>query len=62
MVRMLPDIINDLNLDKILLDTHLFLKEFPSASWKSRPNDLPLRTVKTVLHSLVKLKGAKVSL
>lgn len=60
MVRMLPDIINDLNLDKILLDTHLFLKEFPSASWKSRPNDLPLRTVKTVLHSLVKLKGAKI--
>lgn len=60
MVRMLPDIINDLNLDRILLDTHLFLKEFPSASWKTRPNDLPLRTIKTVLHSLVKLKGAKI--
>ncbi|XP_052066786.1 cytoskeleton-associated protein 5-like [Mytilus californianus] len=60
MIRMLPDIINDLNLDRILLDTHLFLKEFPSTSWKNRPSDLPLRTVKTVLHSLVKLKGAKI--
>ena len=60
MVKMLPDIINDLNLDRVLYDIHMFLKAFPSHSWKDRPNDLPLRTIKTVLHSLVKLKGSKV--
>ncbi|KAH3877159.1 hypothetical protein DPMN_001016, partial [Dreissena polymorpha] len=60
MVKMLPDIINDLNLDRVLYDIHMFLKAFPSHSWKDRPNDLPLRTIKTVLHSLVKLKGSKI--
>ncbi len=57
---MLPNIINELNGDRILGDIHQFLKAFPSGTWKSRPNDTPLRTVKTILHSLVKLKGNKV--
>ena len=57
---MLPDIINDLNLDRILLDLHVFMKAFPSSLWKTRPSDTPLRTVKTLLHTLTKLKGPKV--
>jgi len=60
MVRMLPDIINDLNLDRILLDLHVFMKAFPSSMWKLRSTDTPLRTVKTLLHTLTKLKGPKV--
>ncbi|KAL3842600.1 hypothetical protein ACJMK2_020593 [Sinanodonta woodiana] len=60
MVRMFPDIVNDLNLDRILYDTHLFLKAFPAISWKDRPNDQPLRTIKTILHSLTVLKGPKI--
>jgi cytoskeleton-associated protein 5 len=60
MVRMLPDIINDLNLDRILQDLHVFMKAFPSSIWKTRPSDTPLRTVKTLLHTLTKLKGPKV--
>lgn len=62
LIRMLPDIINDVKLDKILLDCHLFLEAFPSNTWKSRPTDMPLRTIKTLLNSLGKLRGAKVSI
>lgn len=58
---MLPDIVNDLNLDRILLDLHLFLKAFPSSTWKTKPSDTPLRTVKTIIHTMTKLKGHKVS-
>lgn len=60
MVRMLPDSIKDLNIDKILYDTHLFLKAFPTSSWKERSSDLPLRTIKTILHTLTKMKGNKI--
>lgn len=60
MVRMLPNISNELNIDKILLDAHLFMRAFPCHTWKDRPSDQPLRTIKTVLHSLAKQKGNKV--
>ncbi|GAB6028698.1 hypothetical protein CHUAL_004522 [Chamberlinius hualienensis] len=60
MVNLLPGVINEMNLDKVLLDLHVFLKAFPSPIWKERPRDTPLRTVKTVLHALAKHKGNKV--
>ena len=60
MIKMVPEIINDLAVDKILLETHLFLRNFPTSTWKNRSSDLPLRTIKTVIHTLAMLKGAKV--
>lgn len=60
MVRMLPNITNELNIDRILLDAHNFMRAFPSHTWKERRNDHPLRTIKTVLHSLAKQKGNKI--
>ncbi|XP_055925543.1 cytoskeleton-associated protein 5-like isoform X1 [Argiope bruennichi] len=57
MIRMIRLIINDLNIDRILLDIHVFLKTFPSSSWKERPNDTPIRTIKTTLYKLVEIKG-----
>ena len=60
MVRRLPECILDLQVDQILLDIHTFLKVHPHQVWKSRADDTPLRTMKTVLHSLAKLKGAQV--
>lgn len=60
---MLPTLINDLNVDRIIGDLHQFLTAFPNHTWKNREGshgDTPLRTVKTILHSLVKLKGNKV--
>ncbi|XP_033753517.1 cytoskeleton-associated protein 5-like [Pecten maximus] len=59
-VRMLPEIINDINLDCILLDIHMFMTAFPGSTWKSRPNDLPIRTIRTILHSISKLQGAAI--
>lgn len=59
-VRMLPEIINDMNLDCILLDIHTFLTTFPGPSWKSRPNDLPIRTIRTIIHTISKLQGAAI--
>jgi len=60
-VRMLPDTINMLNLDRVLYDIHMFMHVFPSSTWKERGQDLPLRTMRTVAHTLAKLKGSKVS-
>jgi cytoskeleton-associated protein 5 len=57
---MLPVNIQELNLSQVLLDIHHFIDAHPTASWKNRPDDTPLRTIKTVLHSLIKLKGDQV--
>jgi len=60
MVRMLPAIVNDLNLDRVIADMNQFLKAFPSYTWKNKSSDMPLRTIKTILHSLAKIKGNRV--
>ncbi|KAL4225289.1 Cytoskeleton associated protein 5 [Mactra antiquata] len=59
-VKMLPDTYKQLNLDRVLYEIHIFLRTFPSSTWKERGNDLPLRTVKTLVHSMTKLKGSKI--
>eukprot|EP01135_Chromosphaera_perkinsii_P011858 Nk52_evm1s2514 gene=Nk52_evmTU1s2514 len=46
-----------IDVDVLLLDIHGFLVTHPPAVWKNRANDMPLRTIKTLIHSLVKLKG-----
>ena len=49
-----------MDMERSLMHVHHFLKAHPSASWAKRDNDMPLRTVKTIAHTLAKLKGAKV--
>ncbi|XP_054706442.1 cytoskeleton-associated protein 5-like [Uloborus diversus] len=56
MIRMIWQLVNGLNIDRILLDIHVFLKAFPSSSWKERKDDTPIRTVKTILYKLVEIK------
>lgn len=60
MVRLLPESVNNLNLDKILLDIHNFMKVLPKEKLKRQKAELPIRTLKTLLHTLCKLKGAKI--
>ncbi|NXY42903.1 CKAP5 protein, partial [Ceuthmochares aereus] len=60
MVRFLPETINSINLDRILLDIHIFLKAFPKEKLKQCKSEFPIRTLKTLLHSLCKLKGPKI--
>ncbi|XP_011346802.1 protein mini spindles isoform X1 [Ooceraea biroi] len=50
----------DLNYDTILLEVHRFLKDYPTTWWKKRKSDTPLRTVKTILHSMTRVKGSSI--
>ncbi|KAM4617287.1 cytoskeleton-associated protein 5 isoform 1-T3 [Discoglossus pictus] len=60
MIRLLPESINNINLDRILLDIHNFMKILPKEKLKQHKSELPMRTLKTLLHTLCKLKGAKI--
>ncbi|XP_074487606.1 cytoskeleton-associated protein 5 isoform X2 [Sebastes fasciatus] len=59
-IRFLPETINYINLDRILLDVHNFMKVFPKEKLKQLKSDVPHRTLKTLLHTLCKLTGAKI--
>lgn len=60
-IRLLPNWMDDdsgpLDVDLVLSDLHDFLKTYPQSYWKRQESDTPLRTVKTVLHSMVKVRG-----
>lgn len=60
MIRFLPTTIDSINLDRILLDVHNFMKVFPKEKLKQLKSDVPHRTLKTLLHTLCNLTGAKV--
>uniref|UniRef100_G3PLZ9 Cytoskeleton associated protein 5 n=1 Tax=Gasterosteus aculeatus aculeatus TaxID=481459 RepID=G3PLZ9_GASAC len=60
MIRFLPETIDSINLDRILLDVHTFMKIFPKEKLKQLKSDVPHRTLKTLLHTLCKLKGAEI--
>ena len=44
----------------IMLECHLFLREFPSSYWAQYTFDKPIRTVKTLLYHFVKIQGSAV--
>ncbi|XP_071974868.1 cytoskeleton-associated protein 5 isoform X3 [Engystomops pustulosus] len=60
MIRLLPEAINNINLDRILLDIHNFMRVLPKEKLKQHKGELPMRTLKTLLHTLCKLKGPKI--
>lgn len=43
--------------DAVLLEVHEFMLALPSIWWQQRPSDTPLRTVKTIIHNMTKIKG-----
>ncbi|XP_044007897.1 protein mini spindles isoform X2 [Aphidius gifuensis] len=51
---------DDLDYDTILFEVHQFFKDYPTSWWKKRSTDMPLRTIKTVLHSMTKVKGSSI--
>ncbi|XP_030375807.1 protein mini spindles isoform X2 [Scaptodrosophila lebanonensis] len=56
-VKMLPERSNELNYDAVILEVHEFMLALPSTWWQNRPSDTPLRTVKTIIHNMAKVKG-----
>ncbi|CAH8441458.1 unnamed protein product [Schistosoma turkestanicum] len=52
--------VSNYSVDVILLDCHHFLKAFPPSSWSARKSDVPLRTIKTLLHTLCGLQGPSI--
>ncbi|XP_069761542.1 cytoskeleton-associated protein 5 isoform X3 [Narcine bancroftii] len=60
MIRLLPNNVNVVNVDRVLLDVHNFMRIFPRERLKQMKSDLPMRTQKTLLHTLCKLLGPKI--
>eukprot|EP00095_Tigriopus_kingsejongensis_P001503 maker-scaffold1086_size63525-snap-gene-0.14 protein:Tk01503 transcript:maker-scaffold1086_size63525-snap-gene-0.14-mRNA-1 annotation:"microtubule associated protein" len=59
-IRAMTGWIDDMNLDLIMAELHDFLKVYPSSYWKQQSSDTPMRTVKTIIHSMVKLRGDEI--
>uniref|UniRef100_A0A914V058 TOG domain-containing protein n=1 Tax=Plectus sambesii TaxID=2011161 RepID=A0A914V058_9BILA len=55
--RLLPQLVHQMQLNKVLYEAHQFFCDFPGDSWRDKPSDMPLRTVKTVLNAITKAKG-----
>ena len=62
MARNITTIVETLNIDRVLGDMDRFMRAYPSNTWKERPSDSPLRTIKTILHAIIRLKGKSVSI
>ncbi|XP_058466116.1 protein mini spindles isoform X3 [Malaya genurostris] len=56
-VKVIPDRLQDLEYDAVLLEVHEFMLALPSVWWQQRPSDTPLRTIKTIIHNMTKIKG-----
>ncbi|CAK1542570.1 unnamed protein product [Leptosia nina] len=62
-LKMIPSWeVNSIDYDAVLYKIHLFYKAYPNSYWKknAQVNDTPYRTVKTLVHTLVKVKGASI--
>lgn len=49
-----------LNYPKILSDINNFFVEFPMSYWRTQERDVPIKTIKTIVHSMVKIRGTRV--
>jgi len=56
-IRGLPQWLESMEVSSLLVVLHEFLKSFPSNYGKTMEDDTPLRTVKTIIHTLVKNLG-----
>ena len=59
-VKLMPERVNELDYDALLLEIHDFMSTLPSPWWTTRPSDTPMRTIKTIIHNMTKIKGASI--
>ena len=55
------ELVRQIDTTQVFGEVHAFLTAYPSSSWTSKPNDLPLRTVKTLVYHLAKAKRGQVA-
>lgn len=58
-VKVMPEKAHEMEYGRMLHEIHDFMAVLPSVWWAQRP-DTPLRTVKTIIHNMVKLKGKEI--
>ncbi|KAL5273334.1 msps family protein [Megaselia abdita] len=56
-VKNMPERANELDYDPVLSEVNEFMIALPTLWWANRPSDTPNRTVKTIIHNIVKIKG-----
>lgn len=54
----MPSWADEIDYDSVLYEFHCFFKDYPSIWWKGK-GDTPIRTIKTILYSMAKIKGGK---
>ncbi|XP_014206626.1 protein mini spindles isoform X2 [Copidosoma floridanum] len=60
-VKTIPNWAGELDYDTILLEVHNFFKDYPTSWWKKQKKpDTPMRTIKTILHGMTKVKGSTI--
>jgi hypothetical protein len=60
LTHLLPDFINEVKLESVVLDIHTFYKVLPASFWKVRSDRVPQQTVKALLQTLCKLRATQV--
>ncbi|XP_037049831.1 protein mini spindles isoform X3 [Bradysia coprophila] len=61
-VKVMPDKSDEIDYELVLLEIHGFMSALPQSWWNNRPSDTPIRTVKTIIHNIAKLKGRDILL
>ncbi|XP_070492118.1 protein mini spindles isoform X2 [Chironomus tepperi] len=57
-VKLMPERVNELDYEALLMEIHDFMLALPTTWWAQRPSDTPMRTIKTIIHNMTKIKGA----
>lgn len=53
----MPERVNELDYEAVLMEIHDFMLALPTQWWSQRPSDTPMRTIKTIIHNMTKIKG-----
>lgn len=57
-MKLMGERANELEYEALLMEIHDFMLTLPSQWWAQRPSDTPMRTIKTIIHNMTKIKGA----
>ena len=56
-VKLMPERVNELDYEAVLMEIHDFMLALPTQWWAQRPSDIPMRTIKTIIHNMTKIKS-----